>query len=76
MEKAPQKNTMGLVGMIIGIVALVFCWVPIFNWLLALAGLVFSIVGLFKQPKGMAIAGVICSGIALLLPFIILGSLL
>jgi len=55
-----QSNTAGLVGFIISLVSLVGC-----GGLLSPISLIFSIVGLNKQPKGFAIAGLILSLIGL-----------
>ena len=72
---------MALTGMICGIVSLVMlccCYGLPFNIL----GIVFSIIGLNKanetpkkDGKGMAIAGLICSGISILaaIAFLVLG---
>lgn len=60
-------NGLALAGMILGICALVFCWVPVLNVILVILGFVFSILGLKKLPKGMATAGLICSIIALVI---------
>lgn len=64
-----QPRSVGaIIGLIVGIVALLGSWVPIFNnfaFILALVGLVFSIVGLVgvlrgkKSGKGLSIAAVI-----------------
>ena len=76
-----QTNHMALTGMICGIVSLVMlccCYGLPFNIL----GIVFSIIGLNKanktpnkDGKGMAIAGLICSGISILaaIAFLVLG---
>lgn len=64
-----RNNPLALVGMILGIVALVLCWIPYLGFLIAVAGLVLSIIGVTKKNtngKGKAIAGIICAGIALL----------
>ena len=36
-------------------------WIPVLGWILWLVGLILSIVGIFKKPKGLAIAGLIIS---------------
>jgi hypothetical protein len=62
----PPGNGFAVAGMVLGICALVFCWFPFVNWILALLGIIFSILGLTKakkvegRGKGMAIAGLIC----------------
>jgi hypothetical protein len=65
MENNNEKmNVKGLVGMILGILALVLSFVPclgVYAILPGLVGLIFSILGLNNVKKGMAIAGLICS---------------
>ena len=59
---APQsqaENTLGLVGFICSLVGLVFC-------IAAPVGLVLSLMGLRREPKGLAIAGTIIGGLTTL----------
>ncbi len=44
-----------------GILAAIFCWVPILNWIFAILAVVFGLIGCFgpKKLKGLAIIGVI-----------------
>lgn len=56
-----EKNGIGLAGFILSIVAFVLFWVPIINGICWLLGLILSIVGMFKKPKGLAIAGLVIS---------------
>ncbi|MFY7668323.1 MAG: DUF4190 domain-containing protein [Crocinitomicaceae bacterium] len=65
MENNNEKmNVKGLVGMILGILALVLSFVPClgaFAIYPGIVGLIFSLLGLKSVKKGMAIAGLICS---------------
>ena len=65
MENNNEKmNVKGLVGMILGILALVLSFVPclgVYAFLPGLIGIIFSILGLKNVKKGMAIAGLVCS---------------
>lgn len=71
---APQQggNGMAIAGMVLGIISLVCCCSTYISMIAGVAGLVLSIIVLVqKKPgKGMAIAGVICSGIAVALGII------
>ena len=58
---AGQKNTWGLIGFILSLVALITCGV------LSIVSLIVSVVGLFKRPKGFAIAGTLISLVGLVL---------
>jgi len=55
---APPKNGMGIAGFVCGLVSL---FIPFFGLALAIPGLIFSIIGMQKLPKGLAIAGFILS---------------
>jgi len=70
-----ETNPIGLTGFILSIVAIVFSWLPFIGWLCWLVGLVLSIVGLFRRPKGFAIAGLVISLIGFVVMFILLGLL-
>ena len=73
----PQSNGLAITGMVLGIVALVIgllssccggIFVVLFSAPFAIAGLITSIIALKKgQNKGMSIAGIVCSALALLI---------
>lgn len=69
-----QGNGMGTAGFVLAILALVLCWVPVLNCILWLLGLIFSIVGMFKPKKGLAIAGLVISCFWIILILVVLGS--
>ncbi len=62
----PKKNGMGTAGFILALLGFFLSWIPILGWIMWLLGLIFSIVGLFKEPKGFAVAGLIISLISLI----------
>lgn len=74
-QRPVEKNNIGLTGFILSIVAIVISLVPIIGWLCWLLGLILSIVGLFKKPKGFAIAGLIISLIGFIIMIVFLGVL-
>ena len=63
---------MGVAALIMGILSLVFCWVPFLCWIFPILGVIFGAVGIKKQ-KGMSIAGLVMSIIALALWILIFG---
>lgn len=65
-----KKNTAAGVGLVCAILGLLFCWLPGLGWVLWLTGLIGSIIGLFKNPRGKAIAGLLISFIDV---FILIG---
>src|SRR5437667_288484 len=73
-QQPPQQqgNGIAVAGMVLGICALVLCWIPFLNWVLALLGIIFGALGVSRgnkvgTGKGMAIAGLICGIIGALL---------
>lgn len=55
------KNEFGVAGFVLSLVCLVFSWIPVFSWILWVLGLVFSVLGVHRKPKGLAIAGLVCT---------------
>lgn len=76
IESVQQKpmNGIGLAGMIIGILSYIFCWVPVFNFILGLIGVILSGVGLSRKARfrlnGFAITGLVLSIIGLFIGLI------
>ena len=60
-------NGMAVAALVLGILALVFFWLPFLGWIPAVLGLVFGLIAMQQQAggRGMATAGVVCSAIAL-----------
>lgn len=65
-QQASNSNGLGVAGFVIALVAFFLCWVPVLGWILWVLGLVLSFVGVFKKPKGLAIAGLVVSFIGLI----------
>ncbi|MFJ7217519.1 DUF4190 domain-containing protein [Amycolatopsis sp. NPDC098790] len=70
------KNGLGTAGFVLGLVGLIFAFIPIIGviaWPLVILGLVFGIVGLLRanrgqaSNKGLAIAAVVLSAIGLVI---------
>lgn len=63
MSLKPKGIGFSIAGMVCGILSMMACILLIFDLLLAIPGLVFSIISLTKKydGKGMAVAGVVCS---------------
>ena len=72
-DTMPMKNNnVAIAGLIIGIFSLLGCWVPFWNLILSVAGIVCSAIGLaHKGRSGMAIGGLVTSIIALLLAIVV-----
>lgn len=64
LREPTRINGAATVGLIFGILTLVFCWVPFLNFIFAIVGFITSIIGLARQNyggKGRAIAGLVCT---------------
>lgn len=68
---AKPSNGIGTAGMVLAILGLVFCWVPFLNYILIFLGQLFSFIGVFKKPRGKAIAGLVISVITIIIVIII-----
>ncbi len=67
-----QGGGIAVAGLVLGIVSIVFFWIPVFDVLLSIVGLVLSLLGRRSlSRRGMALAGLICSIIGLVLALII-----
>lgn len=72
-QSQEQGNGLAVAGMVLGIIGLVFCWVPVLGWILALLGLIFGAIGNGKanriggKGKGMALAGLIMGVLGLII---------
>ncbi|MEA1874777.1 MAG: DUF4190 domain-containing protein [Bacteroidota bacterium] len=63
VQQAPtaEKNGLGTAGFVLSLISLFFGWII---WIL---GLIFSFIGIFKKPRGLAIAGLIISLVDIIL---------
>ncbi len=69
-DAVPEKNhNAAIVALVLGILGIVFCWIPGCNFVLNIIGIVCGAVSLGKKNPGtgMAVAGLILSIIGLLL---------
>ncbi len=75
-QQEKQSNGVGTAGFVLALIALFLGWVPILGWVVWVLGLILSFVGVFKKPKGMAIAGLVISLIGIILLLTVFGALL
>ena len=59
-KQPPQENGFGLAGFIVSIAGLFLCGIP------SLIGMILSLIGLRKEPKGFAVAGTIIGLVGLI----------
>ena len=73
MMKSPT-NGLGTTGFILALLAILVSWVPGLDVLMWLLGLVFSAIGCFKQPRGLAVAGLVISLLDLIVLILAVGA--
>ncbi|HEY9078083.1 MAG TPA: DUF4190 domain-containing protein [Anaerolineaceae bacterium] len=67
----PQRgNGMGIASLVLGILGLCAWFIPLCGFPVSIVGLILGFLGINSTGKGMAIAGLILSGICLLLSLI------
>ena len=71
----PKSNGLGTAGFVLALIGLLFSWVPVFGWIVWFLGGLFSFCGLFKAPRGLAIAGLIISFLGLIIMIVAAGFL-
>ena len=71
-----ESNGIGTAGFLLSIIAIFLGWIPFLGWLIWLLGLILSFAGVFKNPKGLAIAGLVISFIGIILLIAVFGALL
>ncbi len=75
-QKEKKSNGVGTAGFVLALIAVFLGWVPVLGWIIWLLGLILSFVGVFKQPKGLAIAGLVISLIGIILLLTVFGAIL
>lgn len=62
-----QSNGVGTAGFVLALISLFSLWVPGVSWVAWFLGFLLSFIGMFKSPRGLAIAGFIISIIDLII---------
>ncbi|MBO7445603.1 MAG: hypothetical protein J6T86_04260 [Bacteroidales bacterium] len=70
-----QSNGLGTAGFIFAILSLLVCWAPVVGWVIWFLGFLFSFIGLFKSPRGLAVAGFLISIIDFIVLVVVIGAL-
>ena len=71
-----RSNGLGTAGFVLALLSVLFCWAPFVNLIIWFLGLLFSFIGVFKSPRGLAIAGLVISLIDIIVVIIFFGALL
>ncbi len=71
-ENKNITDTNAIVGMILGILSVVLCWVPVIGLVLGIIALILSIKGLknskiINKGKGFSIAGISCGSVGIVI---------
>ncbi|MBU3852808.1 MAG: hypothetical protein H9789_03080 [Candidatus Paraprevotella stercoravium] len=74
-QEQGKSNGMGTAGFVLALIGLFLSWIPFLGWTIWILGLIFSIIGIFRKPKGLAIAGLCISCIGLILLILLAGAL-
>jgi len=56
-----KTNGVGTAGFVVALIGVLFSWLPGANLILWFLGLLLSFIGIFKRPRGLAVAGIIIS---------------
>lgn len=76
IQKENSSNGIGTAGFVLALIALFLGWIPILGWMLWILGLIFSFIGVFKKPYGLAIAGLVISFLSIFILIFIFGAFL
>lgn len=74
--KREDKKGFSIASMVLGIISLVFCFVWIISIPCAILAIIFGILGIKSTGKGMSIAGLVTSGIGIIISFVIFALLI
>ena len=74
-QVARPSNALGTAGFVLALIALFVGWIPVVGWIAWFLGGLFSFIGVFNPPRGMATAGLVISLIGLILLIAVFGSL-
>jgi hypothetical protein len=72
-QQPQQSNGIGTAGFVLALITIFLGWIPVLGWILWILGLILSFVGVFKKPKGLAIAGLVISLIGIILIIVVAG---
>lgn len=67
------SNGMGTAGFVFALLSFLVSWVPVVGFIVWFLGFVFSFIGIFKSPRGLAIAGLILSLIDFIFLIVVIG---
>ena len=70
-----KSNGIGTAGFVFALLGILLSWVPVVDFAIWFLGLLFSFIGLFKAPRGLAITGFLLSIIGIIIIIAFFGSI-
>ncbi|MBW7954486.1 hypothetical protein H3C61_01605 [Candidatus Gracilibacteria bacterium] len=70
-----ESNGLATAGFVLALINLFISWIPAIGQILWLLAFIFSFIGVFKRPRGLAIAGLIICFINVIIFVVIFGSI-
>ena len=67
VKGVPRSNGVGTAGFVLSLITLFLGWFPVAGWVLWFMGALLSFIGVFKAPRGLAIAGLIISFVGVII---------
>ena len=74
-QQTNSSNSIGTIGFVLAILSWVLSCFPVFGFIIWFLGALLSIIGLFRRPRGFAIAGVIISFIGLIILILLVAGI-
>jgi len=75
-QQGRKYNGVGTAGFVLALIALFLGWIPVLGWIIWAVGIILSFFGVFKEPRGLAIAGLIISLIGIILLLVVFGAII
>lgn len=69
------KNGLATAGFVLSIISFFLGWIPFLGWSMWLLGFIFSFIGIFKAPRGLAIAGLVISLIGIIITLLLTAAI-
>ncbi|MCC8177258.1 MAG: hypothetical protein LIO91_12660 [Bacteroidales bacterium] len=66
-------NDVGTIGLIVAVMAILFSWVPVVDWVIWFLAAFLSFIGSFKHPRGFAVAGIVICGATVMVKLTVAG---
>jgi hypothetical protein len=70
-----KSNGIGTAGFVLALISLFFGWIPVLGWIMWILGFIFSFIGIFKVPRGLAIAGLVISLIGIIFLLVVFAAI-